>query len=337
MSLRKHTHGALWFPLHSQLRTLVSNGGGGEPSYAVDRMVFGIDTTLGDGNAGITLLGRNFGTWSATVHWGDGSTSSITSYNDADLAHTYASGGTYVIEIEGTIGGIYFGASTDAPKVTEVLQMGAVGIQWLASTFAGCTSLHTFTTLPTCDLSAITVSHLGPRLLFQGCTSLVTATFASGMSAPTILHIGEVFSGCSVLTTADLSGFAGAPVADAYRTFFFCSALTTVIGFADMDWTHASGPANLNNCFTLAAGDLDVDLRIDFSGGNFTSATFGFASWGGPTNARYNEALEYWDTAITPPDGFNLGDMGSVVASGAGLTAKTSLETDHTWSITDDT
>ena len=42
-------------------------------------------------NEVFTIPCQDVGVFSATVDWGDGATSTITTYNDTDLAHTYAS------------------------------------------------------------------------------------------------------------------------------------------------------------------------------------------------------------------------------------------------------
>ena len=56
-----------------------------------------------------TIPCRNVGTFNATIDWGDGGpTSSITAYNDADLAHSYTTAGQYTITITGTFPNIYF-------------------------------------------------------------------------------------------------------------------------------------------------------------------------------------------------------------------------------------
>ena len=56
-----------------------------------------------------TIPCQNYGTFNAVVDWGDGSaTSEITTYNDADLAHEYATADDYEIRISGTFPNIFF-------------------------------------------------------------------------------------------------------------------------------------------------------------------------------------------------------------------------------------
>ena len=69
--------------------------------------VFTVETT-GDAET-FTIPCQNVGTFDAVVDWGDGgATSAITTYNDADLAHEYATADDYEIRISGTFPNIFF-------------------------------------------------------------------------------------------------------------------------------------------------------------------------------------------------------------------------------------
>jgi len=46
-------------------------------------------------------------TYDFTVDWGDGTENTITSYNQPEIEHTYATAGTYTIAIHGTMGGVH--------------------------------------------------------------------------------------------------------------------------------------------------------------------------------------------------------------------------------------
>ncbi|MGB1089704.1 MAG: hypothetical protein ACPGYN_03060, partial [Schleiferiaceae bacterium] len=71
--------------------------------------------------------------------WGDGgATSSITAYNDADLAHSYATAGQYTITITGTFPNLYFNNGGDKLLVDEVVDLGDVGWTRLDKAFFGC-------------------------------------------------------------------------------------------------------------------------------------------------------------------------------------------------------
>ncbi len=97
---------------------------------------FAIDTSLGDATPTFQL--PLSGVVSFTVDWGDGSSDTITSDTDPAMDHTYASGGTYDIALNGTIGEWNTGTTTDRTKVTDVKQWG---VNFTAGTFENFTNL----------------------------------------------------------------------------------------------------------------------------------------------------------------------------------------------------
>ena len=103
-----------------------------------------------------TIPCQNVGTFNATIDWGDGgATSAITAYNDADLAHEYATADTYTIRVSGTFPNIYFNNGGDKLKIRSVIQLGSVGWTRLNSAFYGCSGITSFTAAP-CDTSSVT-------------------------------------------------------------------------------------------------------------------------------------------------------------------------------------
>ena len=86
---------------------------------------------------------------------------------------------------------------------------------------SGCTNLVTFS-LSGCDTSSVTIF----QQLLLSCSSLTSFTKPSSMAAAQ--SFSQMFYGCSVLTTIDLSGLITANVNTFYRFARDCSALTTV-------------------------------------------------------------------------------------------------------------
>lgn len=79
------------------------------------------------------------------VKWGDGTSGSVTSVTDTDRIHTYASPGTYTIEMQGYLPG--WNVNNDSvirDKITDIIDFGTVGIRRLS--FFGCSNL---TAIPT--------------------------------------------------------------------------------------------------------------------------------------------------------------------------------------------
>jgi hypothetical protein len=116
--------------------------------------------------------------YNCTVDWGDGSAlSTVTTYNDANRVHTYASNGTYNVEIKGTCEGWSFNNGGDKLKIVAVVNWGTVGghngWKYLAHGFDGCTNL---TSLGLGSILARGTGILtdGFAYTFQNCSSLAS-------------------------------------------------------------------------------------------------------------------------------------------------------------------
>ena len=60
------------------------------------------------------------GTYDFTVAWGDGTNDTITSWDQAEVTHTYTSPGTYTVAITGSIEGWQFFPERDNRKIIEI-------------------------------------------------------------------------------------------------------------------------------------------------------------------------------------------------------------------------
>ena len=85
-------------------------------------------------------------TYNFTVNWGDGSSSEITSFDDADKTHTYTnvSERDYNIVIKGTLEAWSFNNTGDKDKIRSVESFGDLGYKNLSKAFQGCTNLSSF-------------------------------------------------------------------------------------------------------------------------------------------------------------------------------------------------
>lgn len=136
-------------------------------SGAADTPFTSLWATTGS-NETITIPCQDNGTFNAVIDWGDGTAnSSVTAYNDAGLAHEYASAGDHTIEITGVFPNIYFNNGGDRLKIKKVLNLGTVGWIGLGIAFAGCANLTEFTAGST---DTTTVTNMGA--MFFGCSSL---------------------------------------------------------------------------------------------------------------------------------------------------------------------
>jgi len=180
--------------------------------YGTD-FVMTITTTSADET--FTIPCQNVGTFDASIDWGDGSFSGITAYDDAGLAHTFASAGDHTIRISGSFPNIYFNNGGDKLKVTRVENLGNVGWERLNNAFYGCSNMTSFTSGST-DTSAVT-------------------------------DMSFMFYDCSSLTSLDVSSFDTSAVANMGGMFQNCSSLTDVIGVENFDIEGLDSTGDLNS------------------------------------------------------------------------------------------
>lgn len=178
----------------------------------------------------ITLTGTDFtincdnvGVFNATIDWDDASSSTITTNNDADLSHTYASSGTYQIRISGTFPSInMFGAPTASKNaVTSVDNLGEMGWLRLYAAFGGCENMTDFTAGNT-DTSAVNST----QFMFYNCFDLATTDL--NLNTSSVISMGYMFYDCNSLTSLDLSTFDTSAVINMQNMFYACNNVTTI-------------------------------------------------------------------------------------------------------------
>ena len=103
------------------------------------------DTTLtstgSSNNNQIKLPLYNGGTYNFVVDWGDNSSSTITTWNQAQTTHTYASTGTYTVSISGTLTGWQFNSTGDRLKIKNISQWGILNLGDVGGYFYGASNL----------------------------------------------------------------------------------------------------------------------------------------------------------------------------------------------------
>ena len=193
------------------------------------------------------------------VDWGDTSSSTITSYDDADRTHSYSGAGTYTVVMTGTCEWFKFNNGGDKALVVELNSFTSdMGFKYLD--FYGCTALHTACALGTKS------SLLNATSMFNGCTGLTAIPSGlfdgcSGMEADygfrytfvdcnnvsltsipaglfryqpqlTTNAFNNTFSGCTGLTSivANLFQYNTAVSTSAFNnTFYGCTGLTSIV------------------------------------------------------------------------------------------------------------
>lgn len=254
----------------------------------------------------ITIPCQNVGTFNAVIDWGDGTANStITTYNDVDLAHVYATAGDHTISITGTFPNIYFNNVGDKLKIKKVLNLGTVGWTSLVAAFRGCTNLTEFTAGST-DTS--NVASMGS--LFRNCSGL-TSIDVSSFNTTNVTDMAIMFTGCSGLTSIDLSSFVTTSATSMPYMFQSCSLLTSIVGAEDFDITGLNSTGDLTNFITVgkmttAQYDnllVNWEAQAVFAG---MSPSFGASKYTGGSAAATARA------ALISADGWTITDGGTV-------------------------
>jgi len=159
---------------------------------AANQFVFTIDTentSIGSSlNTQFMMPLVSGGSYNAVVNWGDGSSDTITSYNQQEVTHTYSSAGQYEISIEGTLQGWQFNNAGDRLKMLDVKQWGVLDLSTNAA-FYGCANLDASAT------DAPNVSSTSFNTMFRDCTNFNGAIGNWDISSVT--RIDQCFYQCS--------------------------------------------------------------------------------------------------------------------------------------------
>jgi surface protein len=301
------------------------------------------DNTGGVSNSDqITLPLIASGTYNMTVDWGDGSTDLITSYNQAEVTHTYSSAGVYLVRISGTCTGWQFNNGGDKTKIIWVNNWGVLNIS-TDTAFFGCSNMGS---------NAIDTPVLSTTSLFscfRGCAVLNGGV--SGWSVSGVTNMDTMF----YLATAfnqNISSWDVSSVTNMAGMFSQATAFNQDIGSWDV-----SGVTNMyymlsqTTAFNQDIGSWDVSSVTTMAGMFFLATSFNqdIGSWdvSSVTNmasmfasatlstANYDALLVGWEAlAVQNNVTFNGGNS-TYTAASAAATARAALIADHSWTITD--
>lgn len=196
----------------------ISKSSGPSPSGFITEWTLSSATT-------VTLPLTNNGTYNATVDWGDGSESIITSYNSTERIHSYSSPGVYYIEIQGECPGWGFNNLGDKLKITDIIHWGDeslfLGFSYL--NFYGCTNLK---------------STGNGKIISRDLTSLINL-FRSCINIKSLTN--GMFDDCSFVTNMSYSLYGSGIielqnglfdnmtiVTNFYYAFAYCLSLKTI-------------------------------------------------------------------------------------------------------------
>ena len=246
----------------------------------------------------VTLPLRDGYTYNFTVDWGDGTAAgTVTTFDDADITHVYASAGDHTITISGVVQSWYFNSTGSYLKIIEVVDLGDVGWTSLKSAFNGCANLTAFS-------GGATTSVTDMSQMFYG-TSALTMLNLSSFNTANVTDMNSMFSGASALTTLDLSSFSTTSVTNMSGMFAGVSALAAL----DLSNFNTSNVTNLSWMFSGAAAFTALDL----SNFNTTNVTNMSGMFDGATSLTALDLSSFVTSNVT--------NMGQMFSSTSALTA----------------
>jgi surface protein len=226
------------------------------------------------------------GTYKFTVNWGDGNSDVITTWDQAEVTHTYAAIGTYTITITGFIKGWQFGPETPSPpttgdrlKLLTITQFGCLRFTNDAFMFHGCENLTLTTVTDMPNLKGVTIAHG----FLRRCYSLTTVSSINKWDVSKIENFRRFFG--VIDTFNDNIGNWNVGKGTNFNSMFYALTLTT--------------GGNFNNGGDPSIGNWDMSSAVDL-GGMFTY------------QGKFNQNVGAWDTGnVTNMTGLFYGNTGS--------------------------
>jgi surface protein len=228
----------------------------------------------------------------AVVDWGDGTTDTITTFNQAETLHTYSSGGTYNIKISGDLSGWQFNNGGDRLKMGNINSWGALNIS-VSSGFLGCSNM-------TCSATdAPTISTTSLSNYFEFCANFNGAI--GNWDVSSVINMSSIFA--SSAFNQDIGSWDVSSVINMFRMFRGSSVFNQDIGSWDVSsLTDMSRMFEATGAFNQDIGSWDVSSVVNMSRvfnnagafnqdiGNWNiSGVTGFDGFmGGKTNLNYS-------------------------------------------------
>ena len=243
------------------LRPIRGGGGGAAPN---PDFVSTWDTTQAGSASDTIVLPMTAG---LTVDWGDGN-------SDTTNTHTYASGGTYTVTIEGAVNTFRFANSGDKAKITDISNWGGFDIS-NNSIFFGCSNLDiTATDYPTIS----TTSFLR---MFRNCSSMNAVDF-SAWDVSAVTTFNEGFWACT-FDGGGMESWTTTSLNNMTRAFLSCPNFNANISTWDV-----SSVSSFQYAFASSSFNQPI--------GAWTTTSLSSISYMFNNNTVFNQDLDGWDT-----------------------------------------
>jgi len=288
------------------------------------------------------------GSYGCQIDWGDGTSNTMSVFNDSGFTHVYASTGTYTVKIYGkcpfsfanagdrlkfltitkwgryTFGGIsntYRGCANLLITATDTPITGLA--QSFGQIFRGCTALTTVPNMGLWDMSKVT----SLTLMFQTCTNFNQDISAWNIGSCTSLN--AMFTGASSFNSP-LNSWNTSSVTDMTSVFQTATAFNQSLS----SWNTAS--VTLFTSMFNGASAFNQDVST-WSIAALTAATTMFTS-SGFNITNYDKLLNNttgWPSQGTINNGVVFSAGSAHYSAGAPTTGRAVLTVTHTWTITD--
>jgi surface protein len=242
--------------------------------------IFTVDTT----KAGTTSSTQfklplvSSGSVNFVVEWGDGTTDTITTFNQAQTTHTYSSEGTYEIKIRGIIRGWRFDNGGDKLKMGVIKNWGCLDIS-VNSGFYGCTNMSCVAN----DAPVITSTSL--YRLFRDCYNFNGVI--GNWDVSNVTQIFETFWGASSFN-ADIGSW------DVSNVTFLANSFNNTPFNQNIGSWDVSNVTTMGNLF-LNAYAFNNGNSPDINNWDTSSVTSMFGMFNGAT--AFNQNIGAWDVS----------------------------------------
>lgn len=259
------------------------------------------------------------GTLNAVVNWGDGTSSTITTWNQAEVTHTYATAGVYDIKITGVLRGWRFNNGGDKLKILNIINWGSLIIS-TGETFFGCTNL----TASALDAPIITSTSLNG--CFDSCANF--NGFVKNWNVSNVTNFGSVFNGATVFNQ-DISTWNVSSGTIFYYMFISATSFNQNIG----SWDVSSATNMLAMFYNATAFNQNIG-SWNISNVTNLSVFMGVKSAANYSAANLDAIYNGWSSRPVQP---NLSiDFGSIKYTAAGQAGKDILDfAPNNWTIVD--
>jgi surface protein len=274
--------------------------------------------------------------YSYDIDWGDGSNDTGVT---GDITHTYSTAGTYTVSISGDFPRIYFTGTGDKDKILSIEQWGDIAWKDMSLAFFGCSNL-TYNAIDVPNLSDVNNLY---AMFFQ-------ATLFNGeignWDVSNVTNMQSLFG--STAFDQDISSWDVSNVTN-FSQIFFDSPFNQDI--SNWDVSNAMTMQNMfggNSAFNQDISNWNVSNVENFASAfsNATSFNQDVSSWNvvsatdmanmfnnsGLSTVNYDKILTSWSTQAVQ-SGVSFSAFGVEYCLGAA--GRNTLETTHSWTITD--